>query len=79
MGLLIERLKISKELDKIIIATTSNENNKAIIEEVKKYNVDWYIGDEENVLKRYYDAAKKYKLNIIIGKLYQKETKRTKE
>jgi len=66
LGLLIERLKISKELDKIIIATTSNENNKAIIEEVKKYNVDWYIGDEENVLKRYYDAAKKYKLNIII-------------
>ena len=66
LGVLIKRLKISKELDNIIVATTPDEKNKAIIEEAKKYNVDWYIGDEKNVLKRYYDAAKKYKLNIII-------------
>lgn len=66
LGVLIKRLKISKELDNIIIATTPNEKNKAIIEEAKNYNVDWYIGDEENVLKRYYDAAIKYTLNIII-------------
>lgn len=66
LGVLIKRLKISKELDNIIIATTPDEKNKAIIEEVKNYNVEWYVGDEENVLKRYYDAAKKYTLNIII-------------
>ena len=66
LGVLIKRLKISNELDKIIIATTPDEKNEAIIEEVKNYHVDWYIGDEENVLKRYYDAAIKYALNIII-------------
>ena len=66
LGVLIKRLKISKELDNIIIATTPDEKNKAIIEEAKKNKVDWYVGDEENVLKRYYDAAKKYTLNIII-------------
>lgn len=66
LGVLIKRLKSSKELDNIIIATTPDEKDKAIIEEVKNYNVDWYIGDEENVLKRYYDAAKKYTLSIII-------------
>lgn len=66
LGVLIKRLKTCKELDNIIIATTPDEKNKAIIEEVKNYNVDWYVGDEENVLKRYYEAAKKYTLNIII-------------
>ena len=66
LGILIRRLKFSKRLNKIIIATTPDEENRLIIDVAKKNNVDWFIGDEENVLKRYYDAAKVYNLDIVI-------------
>ncbi|MEK9716317.1 MAG: heparan-alpha-glucosaminide N-acetyltransferase domain-containing protein, partial [Candidatus Heimdallarchaeota archaeon] len=29
-------------------------------------NIDYYIGDEKNVLERFYLSAKKYKINNII-------------
>ncbi|MFX1277416.1 MAG: cytidylyltransferase domain-containing protein, partial [Promethearchaeota archaeon] len=66
LGLLIKRLKLSKETHLIIIATSSNEKNKQIIELAKFYNVSSFIGSEENVLERYYQAAKKFSLDIII-------------
>lgn len=64
--LLIKRLKLCKKVDEIILVTSTDKKNQAIIEKAESYNISWFVGDEENVLKRYYEAAEKYILNIII-------------
>lgn len=51
---------------KLVIATTFNKLDKAIIETAHKHGVDYFRGDENNVLKRYIDCAKEYGINQII-------------
>ncbi len=56
-------------LDKIIIATTTGKSDDELAEYVrKKYKRDAILfrGDEKDVLKRFYMAAKQEKLNTII-------------
>jgi len=62
----IHRLKRSKILDEIIIATTTDENDEKIINIAEKEEIPWFRGSKYNVLKRYYLAAKENELDIII-------------
>lgn len=62
----IRRLKRSKKLNKIIIATTTDENDKKIVDIAKKENVAWFRGSKDNVLERYYLAAKENNLDVIV-------------
>lgn len=62
----IRRVKKSKMINKIIIATTINKADDEIIKIADKEQVDFYRGSEENVLSRYYLAAKESKLDIIV-------------
>ena len=62
--ILYKRLKRSKELDDIVIATT--RDSKKLINFLQKKKIKYFVGSESNVLKRYYDAAKKYNANIIV-------------
>lgn len=66
LSLLIKRIKLSKKSDEIIIATTPDPKNNSIIDLAKDLQVNYFIGSEENVLKRYYMAAKKYDINTIV-------------
>ena len=66
LQLLIKRLNLSKKTDVIIIATTPDKENQKIINHSKSRNILFFIGSEENVLERYFKAAKKFKLDIII-------------
>lgn len=63
---LIKRLKLSKKIDDIIIATTINKEDEQIIEVAEKNNVNYFAGSEKDVLERYYLAANKFKSDIII-------------
>lgn len=66
LDLLLKRLKLSKKIDKIIIATTKNSSDTIIANIAKDHGVEIFRGSENNVLKRYYMAAKKFKINTII-------------
>jgi len=66
LDILLKRVRLSKKLDKIIIATTPDPENQKIINLAKYYNIDFFIGSEENVLKRYFEAARKFHLDIIV-------------
>ena len=50
--LLIDRIKKSKFVKKIIVATTKNKEDDIIIEVLKKNKINYFRGDEKNVLKR---------------------------
>ena len=63
---LLERLSYSKLKDLIIVATPKNKRNINLESVLKKNKFIVFKGDEHNVLKRYYDAAKKYKVDIVI-------------
>jgi len=63
---LIQRLKFSKYTFEIIIATTNSDKDKLILKFSEDVKVKSYAGSEEDVLDRYYKAALKYKVNIII-------------
>ena len=66
LEILIERLKKSKKIDQIVIATTKKNDDSKIIDIAKKKNVSFFRGSEKNVLKRYTDCALKFKANIIV-------------
>lgn len=60
----IERLKQSG-LD-IVIATTTNVTDNCICEFAEKLKIKFYRGSENNVLSRYFEAAKKFNFDVII-------------
>lgn len=60
----INRLKFCTELDKLIIATTTHDNE--IAEFCKIHGLSCFKGDEEDILGRVYQAAKSIGLDIIV-------------
>ena len=66
LEILVIRLKKSKQIDDIIIATSNNFNDKKIIKECKKLKVKFFQGSEENVLKRFFLTAKKLSIPHFI-------------
>jgi len=63
---IIDRISLCNEIKKIIIATTSNIEDDIIEKKSIADNVDFFRGSENNVLERFYFAAKKFNLDIII-------------
>jgi len=65
LEILIRRLSRSKHISKIIVACSNNRNDKAIVTICRKLGVNYFIGSENDVLDRFYHAAKKYRgINI---------------
>ena len=62
----IRRLKASEKINQIIIATTTDDADDKIISIAKKENVQFFRGSKENVLERYYLAAKENDLDVIV-------------
>lgn len=62
----IDRVKQSKLIDEIIIATTNLEQDSVIESEALNCGVKIFRGSEDDVLSRYYYAAKENNLDIII-------------
>lgn len=63
---IIQRVKKAELVDKIIIATTIKEEELPIAGVAEKTRVDFFRGSENDVLDRYYRAAKKYKAKVIV-------------
>ena len=62
----INQLKFSKKIDKIIIATTLSKDDDVIVNFAKKNNYNYFRGSENNVLDRFYQCAKKFGIDDII-------------
>lgn len=62
----IRRVKQSKLLDEVIIATTINSDDDGIVDVAIKEDTPYFRGSLDNVLERYYEAALKYNLDVIV-------------
>ena len=63
---IIKRVSEAKKMDKVIVATTSKSENNKIVDVCKKLNIDYFRGSEEDVLDRYYQAAKQFGFSDVI-------------
>jgi len=63
---LLERVRKAKTIDEIVIATTRNPRDKAILDFAKDYGVKVFRGSEHDVLDRFYRVAKKVKADTIV-------------
>ena len=62
----INQLQECKLIDKIIVATTTNEEDNQIVNYSKNLGIDYFRGSSKDVLDRYYQCAKKYSINTIV-------------
>jgi spore coat polysaccharide biosynthesis protein SpsF (cytidylyltransferase family) len=62
----LKRLKKSKLVKSILVATTFEKNIEQIISIAKKENVRYFQGSTENVLQRFFNAAKNEKPDYIV-------------
>ncbi len=62
----IDRLRRIKNIDEIVIATTKLEKDTAIIEMCKSLGAKYFRGSEEDVLSRYYYAAKENNADVVV-------------
>lgn len=62
----IERVKSSKKLDYVIVATTTNERDDVIEEMCMEEGCNCFRGSEEDVLDRVLNAAREFDIDVII-------------
>ena len=63
---LITRLKKVKKIKKIIVLTTKNKEASSIINLLKKININYFRGSENDLVLRFYNCIKKNNLKNII-------------
>ncbi|MEK4239918.1 glycosyltransferase family protein [Paenibacillus sp. FSL H7-0714] len=66
LGHVITRCQAIPSVNQVIVATTVQEDDIDICKEALKYGVPIYRGNEDNVLSRYYEAAKEADSDIIV-------------
>lgn len=63
---LINRLKKSTLIERIIVATSTKEIDQAILKVAEQSGVEFFAGSEDDVLDRYYQAAKFFNADPIV-------------
>jgi spore coat polysaccharide biosynthesis protein SpsF len=64
--IMVDRVKRSKLIDGVIIATTTSKNDDALCEYLSHESINFYRGSEENVLKRVLHAAISNDVDVIV-------------
>lgn len=62
----IERVQRSKSMDEVMVVTSMEKNNLPLIRLCAELNVRVFAGSEEDVLDRYYQAAKLLKPDYVV-------------
>ena len=62
----IERAKAIPGIDRLIVATTIAERRSQVLALARVAGVDGFAGSEEDVLDRYYQAARAFDASVII-------------
>lgn len=62
----IERLKMVKLANDLVIATTINQTDEPIVDLCDRLSVKHFRGSEDDVLSRYYESAKESQADIVV-------------
>ena len=64
--LMLERIEKIQNIDNIFLITGPKESNKQVISEFKRNGIEYFSGSEQNILDRFYHAAKLFDSENII-------------
>ncbi|WP_370298708.1 aminotransferase class III-fold pyridoxal phosphate-dependent enzyme [Pontibacterium sp.] len=64
--LLLTRLSQTNQVDQIVVATSFNDDNQALIKHVESLGYCCLQGSEEDVLERYYQAASQVNADVVV-------------
>jgi glutamate-1-semialdehyde 2,1-aminomutase len=64
--LLLRRLAKTKRVDQIVLATSVDPRNNALVEHVRSLGYEAFQGSENDVLDRFYHAAKLHQAEIVV-------------
>ena len=64
---MIDRLKLSNILDRIILCTSTNPQDKPLVDIAANESIDCFVGSEEDVLQRLYDSAREFRLDYALN------------
>ena len=62
----IERIKRSKKIDKLVLATSDREEDKQFISVAGNSEIESFSGSENDVLDRYYQCARLYNPDAVV-------------
>jgi len=62
----VSRAKAARSIATVIVATTENPADDAIHTYCRNHQIECYRGPENDVLKRYATAAKRYQLDVVV-------------
>lgn len=63
---IVDRLALCRRLDDIIVAIPDSKSDDVLEEVLRRTPAKIYRGDEHDVMMRYLDAAREYRLNYIV-------------
>lgn len=63
---MLERVRKASTIDKVIVATTTDPSDNAIVRACRRYESESYRGSLPDVLDRYYQAALQHQADIIV-------------
>lgn len=66
LELYINRVKQSQLIERIVIATTTKSSDNIIEKMVLKLGIECFRGNENDLLDRYYQCAKKYHADVVV-------------
>ena len=66
LNYVINQVKFSKKIEKIIVATTDLTEDDKICESLSSQKIEFFRGSSEDVLDRYYQCAKKFSIDDIV-------------
>lgn len=63
---LINRLRLAKSVDTIILSTSVHKDDQVLVQVAKEAKIPWFCGHEEDKLDRYYHTALKFGLDAMV-------------
>lgn len=62
----VDRMRLCKLVSNVVVATSANPENDPLLDYLQKNGIDYFVGDEKDVLSRFIGAGRKYGADVII-------------
>lgn len=62
----LDRLECCSMVNSVVVATTRDESDEALVQWCEEQNIDYYRGEREDVLSRFYECAIEYDADNIV-------------
>jgi spore coat polysaccharide biosynthesis protein SpsF len=66
LGFLLQRLSRSAELDRTVVATTTNDHDDLLVDWLESNGVSYFRGSENDVLDRFWQCARIHEADVVV-------------